>query len=26
MKQQRFDNWLAIVNPPPTEEPPVQEE
>lgn len=25
MKQQRFDNWLAIVNPPPVEEPPVQE-
>ena len=20
MKQQRFDNWLAIVNPPPAEE------
>lgn len=25
MKQQRFDNWLAIVNSPPVEEPPVQE-
>lgn len=25
MKQQRFDNWLAIVNPPPVEEPPVTE-
>lgn len=25
MKQQRFDNWLAIVNAPPVEEPPVQE-
>jgi len=22
MKQQRFDNWLAIVNPPPVESPP----
>ena len=26
MKQQRFDNWLAIVNPPPVELPPAQEE
>ena len=25
MKKQRFDNWLAIVNPPPAEEPPAQE-
>jgi hypothetical protein len=25
MKQQRFDNWLAIVNPPPVEEPPATE-
>lgn len=25
MKQQRFDNWLAIVNPPPVESPPEQE-
>lgn len=25
MKQQRFDNWLAIVNPPPVELPPEQE-
>ena len=25
MKQQRFDNWLAIVNAPPAEEPPAQE-
>lgn len=25
MKQQRFDNWLAIVNPPPVEVLPVEE-
>ena len=25
MKQQRFDNWIAIVNPPPVESPPDQE-
>ena len=25
MKQQRFDNWIAIVNPPPVELPPEQE-
>jgi hypothetical protein len=25
MKQQRFDNWLAIINSPPVEEPPVTE-
>lgn len=25
MKQQRLDNWLAIVNPPPVESPPEQE-
>lgn len=25
MKQQRFDNWLAIVNAPSVEEPPAQE-
>lgn len=25
MKQQRFDNWLAIVNPPPAEDTPAQE-
>lgn len=25
MKQQRFDNWLAIVNAPPVELPPEQE-
>jgi hypothetical protein len=25
MKQQRFDNWLAIVNPPPVESPPATE-
>lgn len=25
LKQQRFDNWLAIVSPPPAEDPPVQE-
>jgi len=25
MKQQRLDNWLAIVDAPPAEEPPVQE-
>jgi len=24
LKQQRFDNWLAIVNPPPVESPPEQ--
>ena len=26
MKQQRFDNWLAIVNAVPTEEPLIQQE
>jgi len=26
MKQQRLTNWLAIVDAPPVEEPPVQEE
>jgi len=26
MKQQRFDNWIAIVNPPPVELPPEQGE
>jgi hypothetical protein len=26
MKQQRFDNWIAIVNAPPVELPPEQEE
>jgi hypothetical protein len=26
MKQQRFDNWIAIVTAPPVESPPVQEE
>lgn len=25
MKQQRFDNWIAIVTAPPVESPPVQE-
>jgi len=25
MKQRRFDNWIAIVNPPPVELPPEQE-
>ena len=25
MKQQRFDNWMAIVDAPPTEETPTQE-
>lgn len=24
MKQQRFDNWIAIVNPPPVESPPTE--
>jgi hypothetical protein len=24
LKQQRFDNWFAIVNPPPVESPPEQ--
>lgn len=24
MKQQRYDNWWAIANPPPVEEPPAQ--
>jgi hypothetical protein len=26
MKQQRLDNWIAIVSAPPVEEPPVQED